>query len=297
MNMKNLLFVALALLCFKNTMAQDIETIELNDAIKSGKVKVEGIYNNRSVHYIGPVVLSIINLTAKAIKLKIKPGDMMIPDDSVCQNMMVVSAETFTLKPQIKHTVVPYAMCTEPSDGAGYVNLNYKYKPNKNPKLISMAQYIAQQKLHDMIAQEAVWCVADKNKSLLDIQGYDTSNRLTLMQMVSKISGKPMPKPEEIRAGYIIYSKPQITETVGGEFEYKFSKVAKVHIAMFNARGTVVRELYFNAAENPGVHKIPFEFDYTVYPDAYYEIKLIADDEVLMSARIDKEDEGWQEQR
>lgn len=273
--------------------AQNQETLTLRDALKQHLITVSGQYNEKSVHYLRPVVLTIVSLVSKPLKLKIESGDLMEPADSNCQTMMVVRDTFFVIKQ--KSVIEPYAMCIEPSDGAGRAGLKYTFIPNKNLKLIEIAKFINDNKYHDGIGQQAVWCVADKHKSLLDINGYDSISRLKLITRVVAITGKKMPSKNELRQGYENYIRiPQ--ETLGGSFEFKFSDTKKVHIAMFNAQGIVVRELYYNANEKSGVHKINFEFDYTVYTDEYYDIKLIADDEVMLTSRVDRSEDNWIEE-
>ena len=64
---------------------------------------------------------------------------------------------------------------------------------------------------------------------------------------------------------------------------------------MFNSQGIVVREIYYNANEKPWVHKVNFEFDYTVFTDEYYDIKLIANEEVMLTSRVDRNNDKWEE--
>lgn len=203
--------------------------------------------------------------------------------------MMVVGDMFVTIKPGETIAVVPYGMCIEPHDRAGRKGLKYVFKENNNSKLIDIAKYINSKKCNDYVGQEAVWCVADPKRDLLDINGHDSVSRRNLIEVVAKITGRAMPDRKALRQGYENYTSPVIKETLGGSFEYNISKTKKIHIAMFNAQGTVVRELYANSAENPGSHKIKFEFDYTVYTDTSYTIKLIVDEEVMLTSIVDKD--------
>lgn len=291
--MKYAILSFLCIVSWGSSFAQSQETLTLKDALKQHLITVNGQYNEKSVHYLRPVVLTIVSLVSRPLKLKIESGDLMEPADSNCQTMMVVRDTFFVIKQ--KSVIEPHGMCIEPSDGAGRAGLKYTFKPNKNLKLIEIAKFINDNKYYDGIGQQAVWCVADKHKSLLDINGYDSASRLKLITGVAAITGRKMPSQSELKQGYENYvRKPE--ETIGGSFEFKFSDTKKIHIAMFNARGIVVRELYYNANEKPGVHKINFEFDYTVYTDEYYDIKLIADEEVMLTSRVDRNEDNWIEE-
>ncbi len=292
---RKFLFFLTSFVCF-SSMAQTDETFSLNDAIKQKKITVTGKYNESSVHYLKPVILTIVSLMNRVIKLKIESGDLMEPEDSTCQTMMVTGDLILLLKPGESKKIEPYGMCTEPNDGAGRKGLVYFFKPNENKELIEIAKFINDNKYKDGVGQNAVWCVADKRRDLLDINGYDSASRLKLITKVAEITHKPIPDAKLLKQSYTDYTAPKITETIGGMFEFKFAKTTKVHIAMFNSRGTLVRELYFNPTEKPGIHKVSFEFDYTVYTDEYYMIKLIAEEEVLLTSRVDRDEDNWEDE-
>ena len=39
-----------------------------------------------------------------------------------------------------------------------------------------------------------------------------------------------------------------------------------------------------------------FEFDYTLYTDEYYDIKLIANEQVMLTSRVDRNNDNWEEE-
>lgn len=294
--MKSVSKILLLLIVFNVSKAQAENTIGLKSALKQRIISIKAQYNDNSVHYIGPVECKLINLSKTVLKIKIEAGDLFEPEDTGCQTMMVVGEMLVSIKPGETVTAIPYGMCIEPRDRAGRTGLKYTFRENSNTKLMDIAKYLSTKKCNNFIGQEAVWCVADPKRDLLEINGYDSISRENLIAEVARITGKPLPDRKSLRQAYINYTAPLITETLGGSFEYKLSKTKKIHIAMFNAQGTVVRELYANAAEKAGVHKIKFEFDYTVYTDASYTIKLIADEEVMLTSIVDRDDEGWIEE-
>ena len=294
--MKPVIFFFPILFACNVAVAQNQETVSLKDALKQKLIAVSGLYNEGSVHYLNPVVVTIISLTQQPIALKIESGDLMEPQDSNCQTMMITGDMIVKIKSGETKNIEPYGMCIEPHDAAGRKGLKYMFKANRNQKLIEIARFINDNKYNDGVGQQAVWCVADKEKSLLEINGYDSVSRLKLISKVAKIIGKPIPAAKLLRQGFADYVQPKKTETIGGMFEFKFSETTKVHIAMFDAQGILVRELYYYPFEKPGVHKVNFEFDYTVYTDEYYTIKLIADDEVLLTSKVDRSDDNWEEE-
>ena len=294
--MKPLILFFYILFASNSAFAQNQAAISIKDAIKQKLIAVSGVYNESSVHYLNPVVLTIISLTNQSIALKIESGDLMEPQDSNCQTMMITGDMIVKIKSGETKNIEPYGMCIEPNDAAGYKGLKYIFYKNRNPKLIEIARFIYDNKYNDGLGQQAVWCVADKEKSLLEINGYDSLSRLKLITKVAKIIGKPVPDAKLLRQGYADYVQPKKTETIGGMFEFKFSETTKVHIAMFDAMGILVRELYYNPSEKPGVHKIDFEFDFTVFTDEYYVIKLIANEEVLLTSKVDRSDDNWIEE-
>ena len=294
--MKRTLILLLITTFYHQTFGQAEETLSLKEAIQQKRIVVNGTYNNNSVHYLRPVVITIVSLFAKPIKLILKSGDLFVPEDTACQTMMITADTNLLVGAMSTKKITPFGMCIEPHDRSGFKELKYRFKENKDPKLLEIATYIFNHKLNDGVGQTAVWCVVNKDMDLLDINGYDSVKRVQLITKVSKITGKKMPDPKMIRQGFYNYTQPKITESIGGTFEFKFSDTMNVHIAMFNSLGTMVRQLYYNPHEKPGVKKVEFEFDYTQYTDEFYTIKLIANQEVYLTSQIDRNDDHWIEE-
>lgn len=284
--MKNIKYLVL-LLAFQSLKAANIETYTISEAVSKKLVDASIYHNSKSVHYINPLIIDVKNKTSKSFYLKFSSGDLYIPDDSSYQNIILTENLLVLVDAGKRKAIKPKGMCTEPNDRAGNDGLTYFFKENKNKKLVEIAKFIAENKYNDAVGQQAVWCVADKTKDILDINGYDSLSRLKLMKTVAAITGKRIPDMKKLRETFNNYTLPQKKETIGGMFEFSFPVSKKIHIAMFNPSGTLVRELYYNTGETPGVHKINFEFDYTVYTDEYYTIKLIADDEVILASKVD----------
>lgn len=271
----------------KTVGAQNVTTYSINEATTKKIIEVKIKYNSESTHYIEPVIIEIKNKTSSKFNISLKTGDLIEPSDSAYQNFILTENLIVNFDNGVKKTIKPKGMCTEPYDMAGNEKLSYHFIENKNSKLIKTAKFINENKYYDAVGQKALWCVADESKSLLEIIGYDSASRIKLIKVVAEITNKPIPSIIKIRETYSGYTKPERKETIGGMFEYSFPFSTKVHIAMFNPQGTLVRELYYNENELPGVHKLNFEFDYTVYTDEFYIVKLIADNKVLLSSKID----------
>ena len=294
--MKRTLILVLITAFCSQIFGQTDETFTLKEAIQQKRIAVSGTYNEHSVHYLRPVIITVVSLFAKPFRLKLKSGDLFIPEDTACQTMMLTADTSLMLAAMSTKKIIPLGMCIEPHDRSGFKDLKYRFKENKDLKLLEIAYYIFNHRLNDGVGQTAVWCVVNKEMDLLDINGYDSVKRVQLMAKVSKITGKKMPDPKMIRQGFYNYTQPKITESIGGSFEFKFSDTMDVHIAMFNSLGTMVRQLYYNPHEKPGVRKVEFEFDYTQYTDEFYTIKLIANQEVYLTSQIDRNDDHWIEE-
>lgn len=291
---KGWFFILVLMFLTQFSSAQSEESVSLSKAIEKRWIQVEGNMNEKSVHYLFPVIVIVRNLVGFPVKIKIEAGDLMEPVDSAYQTMMFTSEGDYTIGAHKKLEIIPNAMCIEHHDMAGTKGLKYTYRKNKNQQLIEMARFISLKKYYDGSGQNAVWCIAGSEKDLLGITGYDSVAVVNLISKAATILGMKMPDQKDIRNSYAGYVKPEIKETIGGKFEFSFPKQVSIYIAMFNADGTMVRELYHNPTENPGLHKVPFEFDYTQYTDEYYTIKLIADQKVLLARKIDRDDDTWE---
>ncbi len=265
-----------------------VEDITLKQAIAKGYLECVFTNNKGYTHYSRCLIAKLINKSPRMLNIKIDNGMQVNPDDSGYQNLIVTENLFVTINPNETKNIPIYAMCTEPHDRApGNVPVSYTMAHDATGVMKAVTDLISQNNYHTSEGQQAVWCVAE-NSSLDAISGYDTVSVGKLQRLISKLTGKKIPPPpakDDYKRNYYAETyHPKIT--IGGEFEYSFSKIRNIHIAMFDKNNVIVRELYQKDGEAPGAHKQKYEFDASVYTDNLYYIRLIADGQVRLESKV-----------
>ncbi len=230
----------------------------------------------------------LTNVSGKVLTVQVDNGTQVIPEDSDYQNLIVTQNTFVSLNPHETKDQALNAMCTEPSDAAPFNNtLHYTMTKNADGVMKAVADLIDKNNYFSGEGQQAVWCVA-KDRSLDYISGYDTVAVKKLQNLISKMTGKkipPPPKADDYVHNY--YAPPHVKKiTIGGEFEFSFSKPKNILIGMFDTHNVLVRELYKKDGESAGVHKQKYEFDASVYTDKSYFIRLVVDGRVTLESEI-----------
>jgi hypothetical protein len=276
--------IGLFLLLLSFRSPESTSSLNLLTAIQQKSVIADIHGNAKSTHYYEPVKMDISNNTGKELTIQIANGDLFVPADSDEQNLVVTEENIFTLLPNEKKQITVKAMCTEPNDAAGSETSTYTLHPNSNKQLKDVAAFIQSKKYFTACGQNAIWNIVE-DAPIRDIYGADSIEEKNLRSFVSQLSGRPMPKLEEINNYENNYHAEPPKEKVGGSFEFDMAKARDVQIAMFNKNGVLVRELYNQKQVAPGPHKFNFEFDSSVYTEDEYYFKLIADNEIRITQK------------
>jgi hypothetical protein len=266
----------------------DQDPVPLDKAIKSGLVKIQASGNSESTHYLKPMILEFYNPKNTSVEINVEPGWIFIAGDTSYQNLIVTDEIFVQINPNGKKKVEIWAMCIEDDDRAPSTDVVYKMDKLAEPNLLGLVQMIAKNNWHNSEAQHAVWAMAC-NSPVEDIAGYNTAMVQELQKYVCTKKGIELPPPpaEDDYEHNYDYARSNFKREIGGWFEFDFPKKSEVHVAMFDANGILVRELYNNKEVAPGFHKIEFAFDATVYNDDKYYIKMIVNGEVLLKRMID----------
>lgn len=265
------------------------ESVTLQQAIAKGYVECRFENNKGYVHYSKCLVARIRNTSGKVLQITVENGTQVIPEDSVYQNLIVTQNMFVSLYPNEKKDVELNAMCTEPHDRApGATPVSYRLGRSADGVMKAVVDMIDKKAYFNSEGQNAVWCVA-KNSGLDDIAGYDTVAVSNLQHLIARLTGKkipPPPAPDDYKRNYYAPAY-QKKITLGGDFEFSFSKPKNILIGMFDANNVLVRELYKKDGEAPGVHKQSYEFDASVYTQKFYFIRLIADGQVKLESKVE----------
>ncbi len=284
--MKQMLFISLvALFCIS---AAEKQKLDINLAVKNNTVSLTMLGNDASTHYYEPVLANINNSSDSFLEIDMPAGTLLEPANDAEQTLMVTEDLMVNLTPKQSKMIKVKAMCTEPWDRAGSASSVYSLKVNKNDTLIKLAKYISSNKYFTSCAQSALWTLIKRDR-LTEVYGADTIEQKNLRTFLNKYAGLPMPKPSEYNDyRYNYYIPPTPKETLSGYFQFGMQSPHDIQVAMFDTTGILVRELFNQKQYKPNNgQKIKYEFDFTVYQNDKYFVKLIVDNEVIMTRPID----------
>ena len=286
--MKNLLFVFVGVLLLTASkpadQAKDI-SIDIATAVSEQKIALTVTGNDESPHYYQPLIVKLKNLTSEEVVINIKNGQLFKSNDPEVQDIIVTQEEMIVLKGYDHISQPIFGMCVQQFNSAPVGTKEYKLDSIATENLASIANQIQEQKAFSIAGQNSVWAVTDNN-GLDAIDSYNPEDSDELRSYVADLLNISDTIIVRSRTVMLDPEPRQIKRTAGGNFKYKFSKTSAVTIGMFNDQNIVVKELYNNPETPAGEHKLDFEFDTMVFPDATYYIRLIIDGQIKINFKM-----------
>lgn len=268
------------------SLVSEPDVLNFQEAVQKGLIRCSFKNNPESPHYMRPILFEATNLKDQPITIKVDAGQQFFPQDDKYQNLIVTLGGNFKLKPNEKKSIALFAMCTEATDAAPSESISYKPAKQNNIKLRKMAEFIAQNKSHDVTGQNAMWCVSN-NYAIAGIIGPEPSEVNKLQKFVSQLLGKPLPPPSSIQNyAHDYHAVPRVEISFKGSMTFSYSEPKSVTIALFNKNNIVVRELYNDTAVTPGVHKVEYAFDNSLYNEDIYYVRLICDGNIQINRKL-----------
>jgi hypothetical protein len=280
----NSLFYILLLLLFINS-ANVNSNIEITQAIKQSKVSASILGNEKSTHYHEPIILNISNNTFAELNVSIPAGTLFFPNDEKEQTLIATQNIFAKLSSKQSKKIILKAMCIEPWDMAGDGESVYNAKENTNDTLVQFANFISKNKYFTSCAQSGLWTLIRKN-SLSNVYGADTIEQNNIRNYLAKNAGLKILNNSELNDyRYNYYLQPK--ETLSGYFQFGMQTPHHIQIAMFDTTGILVRELFNQQNFLPKKNeKLAYKFDFEVYTQDKYFVKLIVDNEIVMNRTV-----------
>ncbi len=283
------IFVLLISLVFgtlPNTSPEAIITYDLATAIEKNWVTSEVTGNEDSPHYLKPITISITNISNDPLSIRIPNGQLFTTTSEEIQDVVITREELLTLAPKKQLSLPLYAMCVQQRKSGANVFETYELGPMASGNLAELTQEIEKRNDFNTLGQYAVWSITDGDH-LNSISGFDMDEALHLKTFVANLMGVPVPEydPNDYRTNY---EDPGLVQrAVKSRFKFYFSEESAVTIAMFDEDNIVVRELYNNPKEAAGTHYLEFEYDIEVYTNKAYYVRLIRDEEIEVSMKME----------
>lgn len=279
--MKKLFLILLVSATIVNTKA-----INILEAEKTGKISYELTGNGEYVHYETPLMFHVTNISNENITIEIDAGTIVQSTVEKYQDFVLTDAIVLELQIGAEEFFHINAMCIEQQDNAPEVYTTYSFTDRKNDKLKKLATFISNNKLFNSEAQFLVWDVIKNPKNYDSITAYKLDEENNIWA-VKNTDGK-----EELslasNVNEIEDENPmQNVLMVSGAFTFNLAFDKEVHLAMFNDRNVIVKELYPESVMHRGLSKIPYAFNSLDFPEDKYYIKLVMDGKVLNEKEID----------
>ena len=284
--MKTVFLLCSLLFSVSSTTSPEALTMDLKAANEAGKIEFGVTGNSESTHYMMPIQIEITNTTDQDLNVKIPNGQIFHTTSEDVQDVIITREEMIALAPKQKRTVPLYAMCIQQHNSGANEFENYKLGDMASGNLAKLTKEIEKRKDFNTLGQYAVWTITDGDH-LNTISGFDGEEALYLKTFVADLMGVPVPEydPDDYLTNY--EDTGLIQRAVKSRFKFRFSEESAVTIAMFDEDNIVVRELYNNPNEPAGEHYLEFEYDVEVYTDKAYYVRLIRDDEIKVSMKME----------
>ncbi len=284
--MKTIFLLCALLFSVSNTTNPEPLTLDLKAASDAGKIEFTVTGNSESTHYMMPIQIEIVNTTDQDISIRVPNGQIFHTTSEDVQDVIITREEMIALTPKQKQTVPLYAMCIQQNNSGANDFETYTLGEMATGNLAELTKEIEKRKNFNTLGQYAVWTITDGDH-LNSISGFDKDEAIHLKTFVANLMGVPVPEydPNDYLTNY--EDTGLIQRAVKSRFKFRFSEESAVTIAMFDEDNIVVRELYNNPNEPAGEHYLEFEYDVEVYTDKAYYVRLIRDDEIKVSMKME----------
>lgn len=215
---------------------------------------------DRSSHYGACMSLEATSMTNENVLLNLEYGYRLVPDDSTLQTMIVTQTLQVQLRPKQKKNYRVYAMCTEAHDGGPSPDESFVLRNRAGGSLLQLTELINRKKYQTNAAQHAVWCLTD-DYEISSIFSTDTAIMYELRAFVAKAKGLDI-KKIYTNSDEPVYApvKSFTTRTVySGSFSYRFSKPAKILIALFDEANHMKRVYVNNETQREGEYTYNYQ--------------------------------------
>lgn len=229
------------------------------------------------------VSLCFTNRTGSPVLVEVKPGSLLVSEDSSLQNLMIVRREQVLLAAHGKGTVDCRAFCVESSDSAPGIDDRFTAVGMAAAPLVRLAEHVSAEHYNDAAVQQAVW-VLSNGQSVAEVVGDEGSSVLPLRKFVAELAGVEVPwyttmheRPITARQAY----SPNPVRVNGG-FDFALNTHAMVTIAIRDAQQHTVRVMGNDRNLGPGRYTIEIDLIVRGWPGGTYTVDFIQDGSTLL---------------
>ncbi|TAG06488.1 MAG: hypothetical protein EAZ44_02185 [Cytophagia bacterium] len=177
-----------------STFAQN-QPISLTQALAEKKIVGKFKWNNKSVHYLKPILVEAENLQNEAIKIIIEAGTFFKSDPEQYQDMTVLESTIVDLNSKEKKNIQIRGACSEATKASPAEGTSYIIAPAPKPTYVPYAKFIDSNKFYGTSeAQQGMWALSDHRDWLIvPDSSPDGSIGLKISYQVAKLQGLNIP--------------------------------------------------------------------------------------------------------
>jgi len=266
---------------FLNATANPATPVSIREAVARGWVKAlisaDSLQSTGSSHYGQCLRLQLTNLGKSPLNLLLENGRFLETADTNEQRMIVTRQELISLQGGKMKSIPVYAMCSQMHDRSPGETSALSPGPMAEGNLLTLTRFLEKHNIQGQAGQEAVWVITDNN-DIGSIYLPDEHELKLLQEMVSSLTGKPVPKaPHRIE-----FSDGSVSGTIVFDNQGKETYT----LSLFNESGEVLLTFFEEKTiETPMHTTLNWKFRYKGFPKGVYYVKLHTEQQVLVASR------------
>lgn len=259
-------------------------SVSINDAIARGLVNAVITSNTgdsmqpfSSSHYGQCLRLQLTNLGKSPLNLHLENGRFLETSDTSEQRMIVTRQELISLQGGKMKSIPVYAMCSQMHDRSPGETSELSPGPMAEGNLLTLTRFLEKHNIQGVAGQEAVWVITDNNE-IGSIFSDDEKELKLLQELVSRLTGKPVPKaPHRVE-----FSEGSVSGTIVFDSKGKESYT----LNLVNEEGEVIIAFFEDKpVETPMHTTLNWKFRYKGFPKGVYYVKLVTRQQELVASR------------
>lgn len=283
-----------------STLYAQEEEITLEKALATGWLKANFEGNSKSLHYLKPLLGTLSNKSNKKIKVQIEAGTFFTNETH--QDILTNMPQLVELQIGETKKIELYGISTQTNALPPRNGVIYTLQKTPKKEYTLYAQFVAQEKLHSTAeAQYGLWILSEKQdikklmqRSLRENIALKIRDFLVqILQISDNLDNLPRETYHKVLVDSNLVStytlaaenkSPECEVKGGGNFSVQTPK--EVRLVMFDLKGVLVRELYYNPKEKVGSHLLRYGYDCKYYKEDAYLVSLVFDGKVHVSTTL-----------
>lgn len=283
------LLSALFVLLSMNSYAE-LDHIKLTKALKTKMVSVKAV--STAGGYCGKgIMLALQNNTGTPMRLYIDPGMIFVPKDTAYQHLVLLGNEYIVLGTEKPATIELQTYCGKSYARGPKKGLDYNYWKQGDSLMINMLAHVKSNRITPTLAQHTVWMFTNDHciSGVYDVSKPDMSRKF--VGFLSKLLNIPIPdyfvksKLSDGQSNAPVYT--QGSDTTYVDIHWNFIPRRNLHVAIYDAKGVVLKEIKDNEVITSEGHTVTVTFLPGEYPDGLYYVKMYDDENrVYITKRV-----------